>query len=299
MRRVGLALSACLVLFASPSLALDPGIRIGAWNLLADKSGSNRFIPKKRVPRIAKVIALLNVDVLAVSEVAPNQRFKEITEKLGEIGHCYNYTYRSQPSAETKMNVGFLHRCGVTVSDVKLISHSGYTPNNKREALSARFKVGNLDFFAIAVHLKSGGGFNERSKRDVQAQKIWAFIEDNLLSVDKDVFILGDYNMDPDRDPQNFATMNPDDALRYISSEELEPRPGYSEVFSHISKSGGPGNLLDGFSIHESDTTEYVKGSIEVVPMDDFLEGGDLGDFAENYSDHLPLVAEFKNADED
>ena len=289
-------LSVFSILIASPAWSLDNGIRIGSWNLLADKVGSNRYIPKKRIPRIANVIALLNVDVLAVSEVAPNNRFGQITKKLGEIGHCYEYTFRSQPSPKTNMNVGFLHRCGVTVSDVKLIDNSGYTPNNKREALSARFKVGNLDFYAIAVHLKSGRGGS--GKRDEQAEKIWNFIETNLLPVDSDVFILGDYNMDPERDPQNFRTLNPSAKLRFISSEELEPRNGFMHVFSHISGSDG-GNLLDGFSIHASTTTEYVAGSVEVVPMDVFLEGGDLKDFARYYSDHLPLVARFRNADED
>ena len=105
--------------------------------------------------------------------------------------------------------------------------------------------------------------------------------------------------MDPERDPENFESLNPDGALRFFSSEELEPRPGLDHVFSHINRSDKPGNLLDGFSIGKDETTEYIPGSIKVVEMDEFLEGGDLGDFKDRYSDHLPLLARFRNADED
>ena len=50
------------------------------------------------------------------------------------------------------------------------------------------------------IHLKSGGG--EADLRDEQVEKIWSFIEDNILATERDILILGDYNMDPERDPE-------------------------------------------------------------------------------------------------
>ncbi len=96
-----------------------------------------------------------------------------------------------------------------------------------------------------------------------------------MVPCNSDIVIIGDYNMIPVRDRENFVNMNPDGYLTFPTLAELSPRDGYGKVFSHISSSGGgvPGNLLDGMAISQVHTTEYVSGSIEVVPVEFYFGG--------------------------
>lgn len=284
-----IALFSILCVAAPSANAHDANLRIGAWNAEADRvTGGDRLIPKRRIPRIAEIIAALDPDVLAISEIAPDSRLTNIKNQLAIAGRCYRSKMISQSS---KLNVAFLFKCGVQASNARLVPDSGYGPTDNRKARA-------VDFTGIAVHFKSGGGSTNQDLRKEQVESVWKFLEDDVLPSQDDVLIMGDYNMTPTRDPENFDDLNPDNVLRFISSEELKPRDGFSKVFSHISSNNG-GNLLDGMSINRNKTTEYVLDSVKILPMDLFVAARDLEDFARRYSDHLPILAEFKNEDAD
>jgi hypothetical protein len=104
------------------------------------------------------------------------------------------------------------------------------------------------------------------------------------------VLVIGDYNMIPGEDDNNFETLNAAGALRFVSSEDL------AGGFSHIS-SGGPGNLLDGYAFAKVDAAEYQEGTVEIVQMHSTM-GLTLSQFVSRVTDHLPVVAEF-NIDTD
>ena len=298
MKIATLVFCALGLIFPNTTLAADEKIRVGAWNVKAGKKNGVRHIYKERVPRIAQIIAVMNPDVLAVSEIAPNKRLDDIVSALANVGLCFKQTHLEQPSDKTELNVGFIFGCHVEVSNVQLIAGSGYGSDNKREALAADFKVGNFDFTAISVHFKSGGDGAEQRLRKAQIETVNSHIEANIVAREEDILVMGDYNMDPERDGWNFSTFSATGALRFISSEQLEPRPGYTHVFSYIAGSD-PRNLLDGFSIGATNTREYVDSSIKVLPMDELFTDGDLSEFKSRYSDHLPLMAEFLNEDRD
>ncbi|MEM9360729.1 MAG: hypothetical protein AAGB04_31530, partial [Pseudomonadota bacterium] len=69
-----------LVALCSPAAALDDRVRVATWNVLANKDNDSddRYIPRKRIRKISNVIAILNPDVIALSEVAPDRRFKDL-----------------------------------------------------------------------------------------------------------------------------------------------------------------------------------------------------------------------------
>ena len=159
-----------------------------------------------------------------------------------------------------------------------------------RNAAVIYAKVGEFDFVLVGLHLKAGRGSTNRSLRDEQLEIISGYIQGVVMAGEKDVLVIGDYNMIPGQDADNFDTLNADGSLRFVSSEEL------ADSFTHISN-GDPGNLLDGFGFTDIDEGEYQNGSIEIVQMHTLL-GFSLSEYASKVTDHLPVVAEF-NTDVD
>ena len=233
--------------------------RIGAWNLGADAFQRDgvlvRNIPDKRIRKLAHLIAMLSPDVLALSEIAPDSALNKLLGHLEIAGRCYQAKMLGQTS---NLNVAFLHRCHVAATNPRFIPGSNTGSDRRRKALAVDFKVGEFDFVGIVVHLKSGRSSSNRRERDRQVEVIAEFVADKVLPIEKDVLILGDYNMVPGQDASNFDKLNLDNKLRFVTSEELRPRPGLTKVFSHISRSGDAGNLLDGFAIARGETRDRI-----------------------------------------
>ena len=138
----------------------------------------------------------------------------------------------------------------------------------------------------IVVHLKSGRGAAEQQIRDDQARVIAQFIQDRLDQGREDILLVGDFNMIPGQDVSNFHHLGRDDMMDFLSSWDLQAR------FSHILEAGRA-NLLDGFAIQRTYSTEYIRGSLCVFPMHWSMDIG-RERFRETVSDHLPFVASFR-----
>jgi len=102
----------------------------------------------------------------------------------------------------------------------------------------------------------------------------------------EDILVVGDYNMIPGQDVSNFHILGGNDQLDFLSSWDLQER------FSHILPAGRA-NLLDGFAITRTRTTEYIRGSLRVFPLH-WAMGIGQARFRDRVSDHLPFVAQFK-----
>lgn len=263
----------------------DSTATIAAWNIKrtdVDNSGP-------RVEAIARAIQLLDAEVIVLLEVEPHSRLNLITTRLDTIGSHYN---AAMPTAgQNELGIAILWKDGVTVTDVALIPHSDLdSVQDYRKALAAKFKIGNFDGSIIGVHLKSGRSDSNRNDRTQQAEVIADFVENATSGNEKDVIVLGDYNMIPatddlDNDDENFEAMNPGGKLFFISSEFL--RGG-----SHLHSNGTFGNLLDGYAIAQDKTKEFVGGSLQLFPL---WQAMNLGrpQYANQVSDHLPVVARF------
>jgi len=92
--------------------------------------------------------------------------------------------------------------------------------------------------------------------------------------------------MIPGRDVSNFHHLGGDDLMDFVSSWDLQER------FSHILEAGRA-NLLDGFAISRTFSTEYIRGSLQLFPMHWSMDIG-RERFRETVSDHLPFVASFR-----
>ena len=74
--------------------------------------------------------------------------------------------------------------------------------------------------------------------------------------------------------------------MDFVSSWDLQDR------FSHILEAGRA-NLLDGFAISRTYSTEYIRGSLRIFPMHWSMDIG-RERFRETVSDHLPFIASFR-----
>lgn len=267
---------------------------VAAWNI----KGFPNPIPKARAARIAIGIAYLDPEVILLTEVRTREGdepiIKEIVKKLNEHGSEYDFR---MPDQQAGLNIAIVFKKGVAVSDVGLIDGTDLGKRKYRKALKANVKIGTFDFILIGVHLKSSRKKASREDRTEQATVIAAFVKNATEGAEKDVLIIGDYNMIPPqggspKDEENFLAMNPDEFLQFVSSEDLVGQG------SHLRRGGRPGNLLDGYAISYDHTNEYIDGSLRIFPLFRALRLTAAG-YVSRVSDHLPLVARFDIVEDD
>lgn len=270
-----------LVLFPGLFTAqVDTTAVIAAWNLSGFGS-----IGAERIPNLARALADIDAEVVALSEVNPDSVVNDLVLELSKLGAAYSVKIIDQTA---NLNLAILYKAGVYVTGEQLIDGSDDGNSGLRKALTADVRVGQFDFKIVALHLKAGRTSSNRTVRTRQNAVLADFIESATAGSEKDVLVVGDYNMVPGQDAENFDAMNPDDFLRFISSEDL------SDQFSHISNPvAGTGNLLDGYAISQDYTQEYIEGSLLIVPLPRIF-GITLAGYEEDYSDHLPLAARFR-----
>jgi endonuclease/exonuclease/phosphatase family metal-dependent hydrolase len=262
----------------------QPGRATGAivaWNF----AGFNA-IPAARQARIARSLLDLDAEVVAAVEVNPDEAIHDVAAALTELGACYDAVILDQTATQ---NIGVLFKCGVLVANPRLVPDSDDGSPGLRKALAVDVRIGDFDFLLITVHLKAGRTAGDRQIRTRQAGHIAAFIAAGTAGDEKDVLVVGDYNMIPGPDSANFSALNPAGRLRFVSSEDLTGQ------FSHLSEGSGcdDGNLLDGFAVAAGHTTEYLEASLRIYPMNR-PPGLSVCAFRDSVSDHLPLIARFR-----
>ncbi len=252
--------------------------KIAAWNL-------NGFfkIPANRLKLQVEGLALLDAEVVVLVEINPLDALEKLKKGLAKKGCTYESSIIPQAN---KLNIGVLFKKGVTAKNPRLMDGSDLGDTKKRKAFLVDIKVGKFDFLLIAVHLKSSRGANPQAIRDEQAKVIGQFIKDRREQSREDILLVGDFNMIPGQDVSNFHHLGGDDLMDFVSSWDLQAR------FSLILEAGRA-NLLDGFAISRSYSTEYIRGSLRVFPMHWSMDMG-REKFRDTVSDHLPFVASFR-----
>jgi endonuclease/exonuclease/phosphatase family metal-dependent hydrolase len=287
-----------LLLSIVPALALmisNASISIGGdvpsntaqvvgWNL----SGFSP-IPRDRVPPFARALADLDPEVIGLVEVNPDFVAGELVAEFNELDLCYKRKLLDQSASQ---NIAVLHKCSVGIGNPRLIPGSDDGNSGLRKALAVDVRIGEFDFLLITVHMKASRGPGPRSVRDNQAAAIATFIGSETSGAEKDVLLIGDYNMIPGEDDSNFSAMSPGGFLKFISSEDLIGQG------THLRGDGSVGNLLDGYAVSNGHTQEYVAGSLRIFPMHRAL-GLTLQQYRNQVSDHLPVIATFRITGDD
>jgi endonuclease/exonuclease/phosphatase family metal-dependent hydrolase len=252
--------------------------KIAAWNL-AGFGG----IPDARLERQVEGLSLLDAEVVALVEVNPIEALETLQAGLERKGVKYNRHVLPQ---ESDLHIGVLSKEGVTVNNPRLLDGSDLNDPRRRKAFLVDVEIGHFDFLMIIVHLKSGREANNQQIRDQQAQIIGQFITERRAQTREDILLVGDFNMIPGQDVSNFHHLGGEDLMDFVSSWDLQDR------YSHLLEAGRA-NLLDGFAISQTYSTEYIRGSLRVFPMHWAMDIG-RERFRETVSDHLPFVASFR-----
>ncbi|RLK10393.1 endonuclease/exonuclease/phosphatase family protein [Ruegeria conchae] len=265
-------------------------VRIAVWNL----AGFNPFntslgIPanSERVIHQIEGLALLDAELITLVEVSPIEHINRLAAGLADKGLDYQVKILQQPNGN--IHIGFLHKPGVSVTELELIDGSEGNDSGGRQALIADVQVGKFKAKLIAVHLKSGRDRPEQQIRDSQCKIIGAKIAEIRATpglTQRTILLMGDFNMIPGQDVSNFHHLGGDDMMDFVSCWDLQDR------FSHILEKGRA-NLLDGFAVSRTYSTDYVRGSLRLFPMHWTMNMGREA-FKDEVSDHLPFVASFR-----
>ncbi len=251
---------------------------VAAWNL----AGFQTISPERSALQV-EGLAILDAELITLVEVKPFSHMQDLIDGLAAKGCAYDAV---MPPQASDLNIGILFKQGVEVTNPRFINNSDLGDASRRKALVADVKIGRFDFTLIAVHLKSGRGSRQQKVRDAQCKVIGDFITDLRASSREDVLLMGDFNMIPGEDVSNFHHLGGDDLMNFLSSWDLQAR------FSHILPAGRA-NLLDGFAISRTFSTEYIRGSLRLFPMHWTMDMG-REKFRSRVSDHLPFVASFR-----
>ena len=260
---------------------------IAAWNL----AGYGRDgIPDERLAAQVEGLTVLDAEVVALVEINPPGALDTLKQGLAQNGLMYDSVL--PPDQTSDLKIGVLYKEGVTAQNEFLLHKSDLGEPSKRKALVVDMTIGKFDFKLIVVHLKSGRGKRDRQTRDRQCKVIGQYIN-RLRNSPKhereDILLVGDFNMIPGQDISNFHYLGGDGHMDFLSSWDLQAR------FSHILEAGRS-NLLDGFAISRKYSTEYVRGSLRLFPMDWAMKkmGMSRQRYRRDVSDHLPFVATFR-----
>ncbi|WP_101757278.1 hypothetical protein [Oceanicoccus sp. KOV_DT_Chl] len=270
-----------LLLIYAPYLLADTA-RIATWNL-----GGFHQIPQSNLNMIALGLKLLDADIIVLPELNPLSSGEWLATTLShDLDPCHKAIVPDQPRA--RQEIGFLMKCDVEVLGSGMIIGSDLGKQGYRNAAFVHARIENYDFMLIGVHLKAGRGTTNRKLRAEQLEKIEAFAQGIIAMGEKDILIVGDYNMIPDEDEEDFAVLEAQGLPFMFPSSGLEGG-------SHISTSGGThiGNLLDGFGFTILDSIEFNATMLKIIPMHEKM-GLSLSNYRNNVTDHLPLVGLFE-----
>src|SRR5687768_17663804 len=215
--------SACLAI-TSPSFS-QTFSRVAAWNQQGVRFDNQGVVHKVNKPaELRTAIAAIDADVIALSEVNSRASLNEIVATPFANGARYKVAMDNDQPVPQMIAVLFKDSPNISVSNVRSIPGSDEgQPDRLRQAWAFDVKIRNFDFLLIAVHLKSGRETEEREIRTCQVRAISRFITEHIKATsEKDVLVVGDYNMVPTQDQRNFANLSPgkqnNELLRFISS---------------------------------------------------------------------------------
>ncbi len=284
-------------------------VRIGAWNI--EWLGSDKRsqpVDAATINEMAHLIAdVWSIDVMSLEEIN--------TELEGEVrGERYSLQPWQQLQAALQKR-GYQTKAGssgyaqhivliwrapaqalqppqeLPVADHYVINDFCRSAN-LRVPLGGLFRAGQFDFWFTGVHLKANTGpaactsavRNEQTRQLANALQI-------LSLRDKDIVVAGDFNASTRHDSLRALSAF---GLRSISDKEHRSIDSNRYSYhSENSKKADSGSQLDHILLLPKATQEWQPASTTLFKPDDAKA------FAQRYSDHLPLWADFSTRKDD
>ena len=259
----------------------DSTFDVLTWNIENfPKNGSNT------VSEVADIVSALQVDAIAVQEIASVSDFNALLNQLpGWSGILSSHEY----GPGNYQKVGLLYDAQkVTVDGYQLLFEDD-TYAFPRPPMEFFMSAAEGDYWfdlrMIVVHLKAFGGEENEARRRAAIESLKVYIDEEMQSGDEpDFILLGDFNdhlEDPPED--NVFTVMLEDAENYTFL--TEPLAGIQGSYIGLNEP----NLIDHICITVDALNEYGQaGSTQVLYLDD-----QNPDYETTVSDHRPVFAQF------
>ena len=253
---------------------------VGFWNI----EHFNANVSSQRVEDIADVVERLSLDVFGLTEVHTTA-LNSLIDELATRGSRYDFVLRDTRGSQ---DIAVLFDTDTTEvtrrPDIATRNNSllrKRTSLNKtafpRWPLFAQCKIDDVEFIMIVVHLKAFGDEQSRERRRLASESLAAIIEDIQENENLPVVLGGDFNERLDNDVLGAIKDSPD--LLSMTSDDAT-----DGAISYVGRRYR--SLID----HIMVSTDARLGEIEgddtaIVRLD-----RSVADFADNISDHVPLV---------
>ncbi len=250
-------------------------LEIATWNI-------ENFPQQQATPKmVADLIASMDLDFVAVQEIANTDAFDELISRLrGYTGVLSSHTY----SNGSFQKVGYIFK-------EDLISIAGGTllfKNDRFEFPRPPLQIivtvndGNatpFDVVIITLHLKAGRGANDRARRRAAMLTLEGYIRNTASSIDSDVVVLGDFNevVTSAAGIDVFAPFLDRPELYTLETQDFANAGGFTFVPSGVT--------LDHAITSASLVDERSGGAVIIPPLNEqYLP------YNGSVSDHLPVV---------
>lgn len=258
-------------------LGTADALDIATWNI------ENFPLRADTVERVAEVIAAMDLDLIAVQEIADTAAFQSLLALLPAYDSVLStHTY----GGGSYQKVGFIYRRDLLVPERAELLFEGDTYAFPRPPLQVHFAVHApdsralvLDFTAIVVHLKAGGDDSDRTRRRLAVQDLDAHVRGLLAAGDDaDIMLLGDFNEAVDN-PTSLAVWAP--LIDAPDIYQLRTLALSGSAYSYVPFA----RLIDHVVATRSLDDELADLPATIPPLHHEITG-----YLGSVSDHLPVV---------
>ncbi len=263
-----------------------PPWRVGSEQTLELATWNIRNFPAdgQTAERVADLIAGMQVDLVAVQEIADVYAFGQVLQRLPDYTAVLSeHEYGDGEYQKT----GLVYRSDlVQVRETRsLFADDGYAfprPPLEAEVYLHRPDGSVQTLRLIVVHLKARLGEDNEARRRDACQKLAAYVDDLVQSGgETEVAVVGDFNDSLDDPPQdNVFTVfqQHPDQYRFLT-DPLADANDYSYIPARV--------LIDHLLVSDGLFDTFAGGQVEAVALDRLVVDYD---YLSRVSDHRPIV---------
>lgn len=252
-----------------------------------NKHGWNKKMLQKKIANIAKVIKVVDADILALQEIENKAVLKSLNLALGVKRYPYMYMALSDAPIQSAL-----------LSRYPIVGSKSHKVDKKFRAIEeVQVQIGEKELTLLLNHWPAYN--NPSSKRAIFAKKI-----KKLSSAKKDFIILGDLNAPFDmRDDGWGRSLKLLDGVGKNLWKEVPFKKRYSHSF--FGKKNALDHIIISPSLHDFNGLDYIPRSFKHVLKDFMVDSkanplrwevshrGKGKHTGKGFSDHLPIKALF------
>jgi len=257
------------------SVGLDTHFDIATWNIERFPINGSTTISY-----VSQLVRDLDIDMFGLQEMNDASSFYRLLDSLPD----YYGIVSAYPTDILKLGIIYKKDIISISNPTQILTNDWYAFPRPPFVAYVEVKKENIvkfDFTLIVLHLKALGGEDNEARRRDACEKLYVYINDNILnSADKDVIVLGDWNdeLDDSVEDNVFQVfLNDTENYTFLTNSLLGQHsyPSYPSLIDHI-------------MISNDVNAEYTNGYIKILDLD-----YQFSNYSNYVSDHRPVLAQF------